>query len=266
MPQRKRVANGSSATKRSRLGLRLKYQKRRRCGLTLFLELVSHQADCIVNPMLTAASSSGKSVLASVIIDEIRQKKLGLVAFFYCKHRNPDQSTFISVMRAILSQFLAQQRHLVPFYHDEGIESGEVPLQSIKLCKKLLRYMLQNIPNGFLVIDGLDECDVSERKSLLDFLNEIVSLCDSTNPGKIRILILSRDEPDIKRYLSTGMVVRIDSRDTLQDIELYVRHRASLVQRKFDLTAEDREYIEQNVLDRTQGNGNPPSPEATLIW
>ena len=161
---------------------------------------------------------------------------------------------------------LAQQRHLVPFYHDEGIESGEVPLQSIKLCKKLLRYMLQNIPNGFLVIDGLDECDVSERKSLLDFLNEIVSLCDSTNPGKIRILILSRDEPDIKRYLSTGMVVRIDSRDTLQDIELYVRHRASLVQSKFDLTAEDREYIEQNVLDRTQGNGNPPSPEATLIW
>jgi hypothetical protein len=264
MPQGKRVASGSSATKKSRLGVRLKYQKHRRCGLTLFLELVSHQGDCIVNPMLIAATS-GKSVLASVIIEEIRQKKLGPVAFFYCKHRNPDKSTFISVMRAILSQFLAQQRHLVPFYHDEGIESGEVPLQSIKLCKKLLRYMLQNIPGGFLVIDGLDECDVSERKSLLDFLNEIVSLCDSTNPGKIRILILSRDEPDIKRYLSIGMVVRIDCRDTLQDIELYVRHRAGLVQSKFNLTAEDREYIEQNVLDRTQGNENPPSPESTLI-
>lgn len=202
---------------------------------------------------INAIPGAGKSVLASVIIEEIKQKKLGPVAFFYCKYRNPDKSTFISIMKAVLSQFVAQQRHLVPFYHDEGISSGEVPLQSIKLCKKLLRYMLQNIPKGFLAIDGLDECDVNERKSLLDFLNEIVNLCDSTNPGKIRILILSREEPDIKKYLSIGTVVRLDSRDTLQDIELYVQHRAVLVQSKFNLKAEDREYIEQNVLDRTQG-------------
>ncbi|KAN0113190.1 NACHT domain containing protein [Hyaloscypha variabilis] len=196
---------------------------------------------------------AGKSVLASVIIEEIQQKELAPVAFFYCKHQNADKNKFISIIRAVLSQFVAQQRHVVPFYHDEGIASGELPLQSMKLCKKLLRYMLQNIPKGFLIIDGIDECDVNERKSLLDFLNEIIHLCDSTNPGKIRILILSREEPDIKKYLSIGTVVRLDSQDTLQDIELYVRHRARLVQRKFGLNAEDQEYIEQNVLDRTQG-------------
>ncbi|OCL11999.1 hypothetical protein AOQ84DRAFT_421718 [Glonium stellatum] len=202
---------------------------------------------------INAIPGAGKSVLASIIVDEIKEKDLGPVAFFYCKHQDPDKSSFISVMRAILSQLIAQKRHLVPHYYDEGIASGEVRLQSIKLCKKLLSFMLQSIPRGFLVVDGLDECNVSQRKSLLDFFKEVVNICDNINPGKIRILILSREEPDIKSYLLTETVIRLDSQDTRQDIEPYVRHRANLVQKKFGLTTEDREYIEQNVLDRTQG-------------
>jgi hypothetical protein len=122
--------------------------------------------------------------------------------------------------------------------------------------------MLQNIPKVFLVIDCLDECDVPERKHLLDFFNEIINLCDSTNPGKLRMLTLSRDEPDIKRRLSVGgTVVKLDPRDVFHDIELYVKHRVDLVQSKSEsLTVEDRKYIEKNVLDRTQGK----RPDAAL--
>ena len=159
----------------------------------------------------------------------------------------------------MLSQLVAQQRHLVPFYNDEGLESGEVSLQSTKLCKKLLRYMLQQIRQAFLVIDGLDECNASERKSLLDFLIEIINLCDRQRPGEVRVLLLSRDEPDFKKYLSLATLLRLEIQDTLEDIEHYVRNRADLVKIKFSLTEEDREYIEQNVLDRTQGSRYIPN-------
>jgi hypothetical protein len=175
------------------------------------------------------------------------------VAFFYCKHRISEKDTFFGVMKGLLSQLVAQQRHLVPFYHDEGLESGEVSLQSTRLCKKLLRYMLQQMTKAFLVIDGLDECNVNERKSLLDFLIEIVNFCDRRSAGKIRVLIFSRDEPDFKKYLSLATLLRLESQDTLEDIEHYVRHRSDLVKSNFNLTEEDREYVEQNVLDRTQG-------------
>lgn len=187
------------------------------------------------------------------MIEEIVEKKTGPIAFFYCKHEDPERRTLISFMKAALSQLVTQKDHLIPYYHDEGVRSGEVSLQSTKLCKSLLRHMLQNIPKAFLIIDGLDECDDTERRLIMDFLSDVINLCDSTNPGKVRVLILSRDEPDIRRVLAIATVIRVGRQDTLQDIESYVQHRAGLLQQKFKLPDADREYIEQHVLDKSDG-------------
>ncbi|KAL6413086.1 uncharacterized protein AUP68_02584 [Ilyonectria robusta] len=203
---------------------------------------------------ISAMAGAGKSVLASVVIEEIADKKTVPIAFFYCKNGDQEKKTLISLMKAVLSQLVTQQDHLIPYYHDEGVRSGEVSLQSTKLCKSLLRHMLLNIPKAFLVIDGLDECDDTERRLILDFLSEVINLCDSKTPGKVRVLILSRDEPDIRRALAIATVIRIGRQDTLQDIESYIQYHASQVQQKFKLPDVDREYIEQNVLDKSDGN------------
>ncbi|KAI1128502.1 hypothetical protein F5Y10DRAFT_292051 [Nemania abortiva] len=204
---------------------------------------------------ITAIPGAGKTMLASVIINKIKNDGVGPNAFIYCKHRDLNKNTFVSVMKAFLSQLLSQQDHLIPFYYDEGIASGEVVLSSTKLCKKLLRYILQNIPEAFLILDGLDECEPDERKLILDFFKEVINLCDSARPGKVRMLILSRDEPDIKKSLSAATIVRITRQDNLQDIERYIQHRAASIQKKFAplLSDEDREYIKQNVADRSEG-------------
>lgn len=180
-------------------------------------------------------------------------RKSGPVAYFYCKHGDPEKRTLISFMKATLSQLVTQQEHLIPYYYDEGSGSGEVLLQSTKRCKTLLRHMLQNIPKAFLVLDGLDECDDPERKLIMDFLKDVVNLCDSTKPGKVRVLILSRDEPDIRRALATATVIRFGRQDTLKDIESYIQHHAGLLQQKFEFPDADREYIEQYVLDKSDG-------------
>jgi hypothetical protein len=201
-------------------------------------------------------SSLGKSVLASVIVTEIKKKNLAPVAFCYCKHQDPEKSTFISTLKAFLSQLIIQQEHLLPFYCEEGISSGEIVLHSAKLCRKLLQYVLQNIPKAYLILDGLDECGPNERKLILEFFNEAINICDTTKPGKVRLLISSRDEPGIKKLLSLGITVRITEQDTLEDIKNYVTHRTSLVEQKFQafgLKKKDREYIEQYVLDKSDG-------------
>lgn len=180
-------------------------------------------------------------------------KKTAPIAFFYCKNGDPEKKTLISFMKAVLSQLVTQQDHLIPYYHDEGVRSGEVSLQSTKLCKNLLRHMLLNIPKAFLVIDGLDECEDAERRLIMDFLSEVINLCDSKTPGKVRVLILSRDEPDIRRALAIATVVRVGRKDTLQDIKSYVQYHAGQVQQKFELPDADREYIEQNVFDKSDG-------------
>ncbi|KAK8867413.1 C2H2 domain-containing protein [Apiospora arundinis] len=202
---------------------------------------------------INAVPGAGKSVLASVIIDEIRQRPLTTVAYAYCKHKDYTKNTFISIAKTLLVQLLHRHNHLVPFYYDSALGSGEVSLHTLKLAKRLLQSLLQAIPSSFLIIDGLDECEVAQRKLTLDFFNEIVNTCDITDPGKLRLLILSRNEPDIRKSLALSTVIRVDGNDTIGDMKVYIGHRASNIQAKFSLTLEDRVYIERNVEDRSDG-------------
>ncbi|XDG08565.1 hypothetical protein ABKA04_008180 [Annulohypoxylon sp. FPYF3050] len=160
---------------------------------------------------LSGIAGVGKSILTSVVVDEIKGKQLGPIAYFYCKYRDPDKHSFVSIMKGLLSQL------------------------------------------AFLIVDGIDECDLNERKLALDYFRDILNLCDSSKPGKVRLFISGRDESDIRRALSMGTRIRVDQRDTLQDLEVYIAHGAGMVQKKFDLSTEARQYVQQNVLDRADG-------------
>ncbi|KAK0747368.1 hypothetical protein B0T21DRAFT_406003 [Apiosordaria backusii] len=202
-----------------------------------------------------AIPGAGKSVIASVIVDEIQHKKHGLVAFFYCKSQNPERGSFVSIVKALLFQLIEQQRGLVPYYYDVLGEKGEVPLHSEKLCKHLFQEIMQNSPKVYLVIDGLDECPRKEREKLMQFLIDTVNQCDSKSPGKARLLILSCEDTDIKRRLSMAMTTKLDARHLKVDIERYVEYHSFRVYDKFSkagLTLEDRNCIKQDVLNKTE--------------
>lgn len=196
----------------------------------------------------------GKSVLASVVIDEIQNRAAADHAFFYCKDGDSERNSYAQILRALLSQLISQNRGSVPYYHDEGIQSGDVSLKSTKLSKRLIDSAVQNLSKGFIVIDGIDECAPGERKALLEHLIQLIDRCDATFPGKVRLMILSREEPDIKKFLAGSETLRITSRDTLEDINTYIKYQASRLKSRFgDLETEDLDYIKKCVLDRTDG-------------
>ncbi|RBA15873.1 hypothetical protein FPRO05_12094 [Fusarium proliferatum] len=78
---------------------------------------------------VTAIAGAGKTVLASVMIDHLKQRDTEPVGFFYCKHGDPKKRTLLSFLKSTLSQLVAQQDQLVPYYYDEAIKSGEITLQ-----------------------------------------------------------------------------------------------------------------------------------------
>ncbi|KAL1850978.1 hypothetical protein Daus18300_012712 [Diaporthe australafricana] len=197
---------------------------------------------------------AGKSVLASVVIDKIQTRAAVNHAFFYCKDGDSERDSYTQILRALLSQLISQNRGSVPYYYDEGIQSGDVSLKSKKLSKKLLDSAVQNVRKGFVVIDGIDECAPGERKVLLEHLIQLVDRCDATFPGKVRLMILSREEPDIKKFLAGSETLKITSRDTLEDINTYVKYQGSRLKSKFsELETEDINHIQECVLDRTDG-------------
>lgn len=108
--------------------------------------------------------------------------------------------------------------------------------------------------NQYIIIDGLDECEVTERRTLLQFLNSIVDRCDSYKPGKIRVLLVSRDVADIRKSMQSAGIFDLAEEDTKKDIKVFVRQKVvALTGEPFRLTDEDGERVERMTCERAHG-------------
>lgn len=153
-----------------------------------------------------------------------------------------------------MNQLLSQNRDLVRYFHDKFLSSGQTTLESINLGKQLLKQLCEQIPKLFIIIDGLDECESQERKLILSFYTDMVGHCDSSQPGKLRLLFVSQDYNDIKKALSVGEVLSLRPSDNKFDIRIYVDHWAAKIRQKHELDGQQIENIKESTCARAQGN------------
>ena len=195
----------------------------------------------------------GKTILASVVIDEIMKCRSASVAFFYCKHKNTSGNTFITVARAILAQLLRQNEDLLPFLYERQASSMEVVLESPRILAEILEVVCRSMEKAFIVVDGLDECEEDERKKILSWLKPTVESTHKENPGCLRALFTSRDEGDIKRLLSKVTMKRVEGQDNYRDIQSYADAWSLRIQRKFGLSDLGKVEISLKVSRKAQG-------------
>ncbi|KAL8992618.1 MAG: hypothetical protein Q9169_006964 [Polycauliona sp. 2 TL-2023] len=177
---------------------------------------------------------SGKTKLMSTVIqslldDKNRNTATSAFAYFYCT-RDPAEKARADpdeIMRAVLKQVSCfdtsqpihiavssefQKRHL------EADEDGLAPSKlSLLECKNLILEIADQLPL-VMVIDALDECDSLKRHELLGALKDIVQKSNSL----IKIIVSSRNDPDIVCRLSSVPNVYIKSDDNSQDIDMFV--------------------------------------------
>jgi hypothetical protein len=196
---------------------------------------------------------TGKTILASVIIEACESDPTFETCYFYCKYNDPERDNFTSVLKGLLGQLLGKCERLVPHCHDKYHSSGEPTLSSSGLAKQLLELFCDELPKIFIIIDGLDECHPSERKQTMATLRALVAHCEAYQPGKLRLLILSQYFVDIKNALSPSAVISLSSKDNEGDIKRYTKVWSSKIQQNFDLADDQALYIEDAVLARAQG-------------
>lgn len=101
-----------------------------------------------------------------------------------------------------------------------------------------------------LVIDALDESDV-RRFEVLDILNNL----DAGHPdNNFKVLLVSRDEYDIRERLSSYTPVAISARTS--DLRLYVAAELEKRIRERKLRLRDRslkEHIMERLIQRADG-------------
>lgn len=156
-------------------------------------------------------------------------------------------------MKGLLSQTICQCRHLVPFFHDKYLARGELTLTSTSLAEQLLDLSCQEIQKQYIIIDGLDECEASERKRVLSFFNSRVERYDSKDPGKVRVLFVSQGYDDIANALTTASVITLGPDDNESDIRSFVHRSTVNIQQKHELDSQNVEFIKRSTCARAKG-------------
>lgn len=215
--------------------------------------------------MLTCnTAGAGKSVLASKIIDEIEQQKLGTLAFFYFSYNSKDRQGISQDMRhfrySLLIQLVRQHiredpsqfnQYFVPLgfqqlyhanYPSRNPKNDEVDAAILRL--------LDISEETFIVVDALDE--YTSPTEVLCFLDKLCKLARR----RVHILVTSRREEDIE--LSVGdisaskQIVPFDSTKVNLDIEVHLRHcMSSHPYQKW--TAELKERVVKYLSERADG-------------
>lgn len=202
---------------------------------------------------LTGIPGAGKTILASSIIERIRQeasKSLETIAlvYFYCDYKDPITHDPTFILRTIAAQLarwhidalqILQENY---FKHhrpgriagcEEDLNITEMILQMSTIYDKI-----------FLVVDGLDECGKTMKEVAID-LNSL-TLASNSN---IQSIFLSRSEIDLASVLNSQyQEIRIAAQS--QDLQLFVH--AQLHRLDID-NPDDRDKISEVLINKAEG-------------
>ncbi|KAK5051870.1 hypothetical protein LTR84_002673 [Exophiala bonariae] len=178
----------------------------------------------------------GKSILASKVINDIQKRceaektrhftrrnpNPDRLAYYYCDKANnaKELGDPLNILRCILRQLSTIQEYPLMRLIVEKYESIHEQRHISELeCKDLIISLCDIFPQTTLVLDGLDECELEVRRSLLEALQAIMS----GTHGILKLFISSRFEGDIDLALvDADHRLGLKAADNQGDIVLFV--------------------------------------------
>ena len=172
---------------------------------------------------LMGGGGTGKSVLTAELLDRVINRT---VAWHFCRHDNPAQSAPGSLLRSLA----AMLAHRLPGYK-EKLEATGVPGEAVDDPAELFKALFETpllvsevqAPEKplLVIIDALDELPKESQKPLLDVIASQLSRL----PPWLKLFVTSREEPQIKRALSSfkPKELRADEAKNRADVEVYLR-------------------------------------------
>ena len=132
-----------------------------------------------------------------------------------------------------------------------GFAAGPLTLDE---STALIIELSQERPLTTIIIDALDECDISSRGDLLDALSRILQ--DSCS--LVKILVSSRPDADIVCHFSDCLNIQVEASQNQADVEYYVISEVEyLINRKKLLRGNVPEKLKQTIANylREQAKG-----------
>lgn len=197
----------------------------------------------------------------SRVVDEVRQlqktsnsaRQDTSIAFFYCKHHNPNYDGFLAASKGILSQLLAQNSHLIQYFYEKASLSGEPALRTKNLARELLDVALRCSKRTYVILDGLDECERKERKDITTFWRHTVESLPPADMATVRCLFVCQDDGAARKDFADIPYINIVPSDTKDDIQSFCELWKQKIEQKMGSLQNSGCDIVKIVTGKAQG-------------
>ncbi|KAL8949723.1 MAG: hypothetical protein Q9222_004199 [Ikaeria aurantiellina] len=190
---------------------------------------------------------SGKSVLASLVIDNLRQKSQidgTVVAHVYFDYRDEESHSVDQITASILKQLVSAHRFIpsaVSTMYNRHAKQQRASQQQ-DLMPALLA-TCRGPTRVFVVIDALDECAVKHRREflkLLDGLRECVNIFITSRPHL----------DDLAKTLGPLIQIEVKAHDS--DLQKYIQQEIESSEARDEIDSTFMEEIIGKVVSRAQ--------------
>ncbi|KAI0155131.1 hypothetical protein GGR57DRAFT_464218 [Xylariaceae sp. FL1272] len=202
---------------------------------------------------LNGVPGAGKSVLASIIIDEAQRDSNNTVLFFYCKFGDGTRNSFISLVRSLLSQLLTHNPGILPILYEKASLSGDVLLTSASVAEEILQIALSSCEKTcMIIIDGVDECGRDDRKAITTFFCALVDAVPAEEKGCVRCLFVSQDDGIARRNFQGIPFIKIRN-ENQSDLEEFGYTWQKQIEEKFGNLRSKGYHISRILSARARG-------------
>jgi hypothetical protein len=212
--------------------------------------------ECVSDRKWAKASSPGKSVLCSKLIESIQSSSSTKILYLLCTDSLPESRECRSLLQALTWQLVREQPHLCAAVQVDFINQA-LQRSSKPQIRKVLHLAIAAYPSIRIILDGLDECDHIQQGEILE---EMIGLTKTVSGSSVcKVLISSQDVLTISRKLRTRTSINLSQERTAihSAISSFVRTQVAqspLFQDIEGLGKVEIERVEQTLVNKADGS------------
>jgi len=117
----------------------------------------------------------------------------------------------------------------------------------------MLDIALRKFDKVYIILDGLDECPIKEKKLIASWFRSVVDSISEDEPEAMRCLFVSQDDNDCGKLFSGIPIAKISTIENSSDILVFCQSWAKNIQQKFRLSEAEESSIAIKVTQRADG-------------
>jgi Cdc6-like AAA superfamily ATPase len=194
---------------------------------------------------------AGKTIITSIVIEHLQEKfqddhSVG-IAYVYCNYGRQQEQKPDNLLSCFLKHLVHQKpsipEDVMSLYKSHNNKRRPKPDE----VQELLRSIIKNNSKSFIIIDALDECQVSngDRKTLLR------EIFDLQAKSEFCLFATSRFIPDVVEEFKGSLSLEIRAHDN--DVKRYLSSQMKLLPNFVLRNADLQEEIKNIIIDAIGG-------------